>query len=124
MSEPEAGVDWRGEAERVAAALAAQFGEAFDFGPASLRRLDAALAEWLSFAEVYAAPGESLEHLARPLAAYVGEVLVRQAGGRWLEPAEEATIVLPAGAVLALEDLARLVLSRAVPPNFTRLLPG
>ena len=118
-----ADVDWRGEAERVAAALAAQFGAGFDFSPASLQRLDAALAEWLSFAEVYAGPSESLEHLARPLAAYVGEVLVRE-GGCWLEPAEEPTVVLPAGAVLALEDLTRQVLSRAVPPSFARLLTG
>ena len=116
----------RSQAERFAAALAGQLGMELDFSLASLPRLDAALAEWLDFAEVYAAPGEQFDALALPLAAYVGEVLVRSNSARWLlEPApfapDEPALLLASGEAVAIVEAARLVLQRVALPSFARL---
>jgi len=56
-----------------------------DFSPASLRRLGILLERFHSDAEAKGArlPDDDTARLVREVAAYLGEVLVRDAGGKW-----------------------------------------
>lgn len=84
-------------AERFAGSMSQQFGETFDFSPASLTRLDAAIDQWLAFSEAYRGddPNEVLS-MALPLAAYVGEVIRRtRTDAVWITVEEAGQIAPP-----------------------------
>lgn len=74
-----------------------QFGETFDFSPASLTSLDSSIDQWLAFSETYRGdkPDEVLS-MALPLAAYVGEVIRRALGdAEWVTTEEDGQIAPP-----------------------------
>ncbi|HLI52648.1 MAG TPA: hypothetical protein VKU87_12690 [Thermomicrobiaceae bacterium] len=74
-------------AEQFASQIAEQTGEELNFGPSSLATLDAVIGKWLDLASVYA--GQSgqedagLAVFTAPMAAYLGEIFVRNLHGVW-----------------------------------------
>ena len=83
-------------AESFATAVAAQAGETLDFSPASLTALDAVFSEWLDLAGTYGDDRPpDLSAFTVPAAAYLGEVLIRALGGRWVTEPEPEPSVTP-----------------------------
>jgi hypothetical protein len=114
------------QAEQFVRGLESLSGLHLDFGLASLGDLDSWLIEWIDMAAIYDAPAALPDTaLVEPIAAYVGEALVRSSGAAWdfaarsdeafppLQLANGQRIDLPA-AVLA-------VLQRSAPPAFAQL---
>ena len=84
VTEPSAD-DLRAAAEALATGVADQTGERLDFSPASLEILDAVLEQWRDLAGTYGDERPpDLAALVGPAAAYLGEVLIRSLGGRWI----------------------------------------
>jgi hypothetical protein len=97
-----------------------------DFSLASLGELDRWLSEWLDMASVYDAPAALPDTaLVVPLAAYLGETLIRSAGAAW-DLAAIADDGLPPlhfanGQRIDLSAAVHAVLQRSAPPAFVHL---
>lgn len=74
-------------AEQFAAQIADQTGEQLNFSPSSLTTLDAVIGKWRDLASIYAGQsGQDATNLAvftAPMAAYLGEIFVRNLRGAW-----------------------------------------
>lgn len=74
-------------AEQFATQIADQTGEQLNFSPTSLTTLDAVIGKWRDLASVYAGQsGQDTTGLAvftAPMAAYLGEIFVRNLRGVW-----------------------------------------
>jgi len=97
-----------------------------DFSLASLGDLDRWLTEWIDMAAVYDAPAALPDSaLVEPIAAYIGEVLIRSAGAAWDFAAHSDQAFPPlqfaSGQRIDLSAAVRVVLQRTAPPAFAHL---
>ncbi len=113
----------REDAEQFARQIEAQTGVRLDFDLPSLSRLDALLAEWIDLASVYdALDAREMDSLARPLAGYIGEVLVASLGAAWERPgageSDVSVLRLSSGQKLDIEEAVATVLRGRARPAF------
>lgn len=113
-------------AEQFVRGVESLSGLRLDFSLASLGDLDSWLTEWIDMASVYDAPAALPDTaLVEPIAAYVGETLVRSSGAVWdfAASSNEAfpPLQLASGQRIDLPAAVLAVLQRAAPPAFAQL---
>jgi hypothetical protein len=113
-------------AEQFARGLEGATGLRLDFGLATFSTLDSWLAEWIDMAAIYDAPVALPDAaLVEPIAAYLGETLVRSAGATWDFAGDigEAlpSLQLNSGRRVDLSAAVRAVLQGSAPPAFAEL---
>jgi hypothetical protein len=114
-------------AEQFVRGLEGVSGLRLGFDLASLSDLDGWLAEWLDMAAIYDAPAALPDTaLVEPLAAYIGEILIRSTGAAWDFAASGDQPIIPPlqlanGQHIDLSAAVRGVLQRSAPPAFAQL---
>lgn len=113
-------------AEQFAGGVENLSGVCLDFSLASFGELDSWLTEWIDMASIYDAPAALADTaLVEPIAAYLGETLVRSAGGAWDFATNSDQSFPPlqfaSGQHIDLRTSVRSVLQRSAPPAFAQL---
>lgn len=126
MTAPNTPEAMAGNAEQFVRGVEGLSGLRLDFGLASLGDLDSWLAEWIDMASIYDAPAALPDTaLVEPIAAYLGETLVRSSGAAWNFAASSddafPPLQLAGGQRIDLCAAVLTVLQRSAPPAFAQL---